>query len=246
MCTLTYRLIEQGYELFFNRDEQKSRPQALQPTKNSTLNAIYPIDPMGGGTWIAVHESGLSLALLNYYQAQVEPTLHHFTSRGVIIPHLLAHHDDIQQQLMEMDLSVFQAFQLCVFHPTLSASSRHTVLATQYIWNGKKLTWSELSTIDSLPITSSAVDYEQVARHRKYLFNNMLTTTLGYTEDYIAYHQRQEKVGKRAVNMLREDAQTVSFTHIKIQQQAPFGQKINFNYIDYLAPSATHSVSLKL
>ena len=94
MCTLTYLLNERGYELFFNRDEQRSRLLAEPPKLNKvnkSHGAIYPIDPQGGGTWIAVNEQGLSLALLNNYQAPLSNNDNHnkSISRGQLILSLL-------------------------------------------------------------------------------------------------------------------------------------------------------------
>lgn len=233
MCTLTYRLTDQGYELFFNRDEQRTRQQAIHPTFNVSLNAIYPIDPSGGGTWIAAHESGISLALLNYYQAQVDPSLKDFTSRGVIIPHLLADHENIHQQLLKMDLSLFQAFQLCIFDSDLSLKPNKQKLATQYVWNGKKLTYSILSAEHSQPITSSGVDYPTVLAARQQQFKAMISSQSS-TQDYIAYHHHQGESGKCSVKMFRDDAHTVSFTQISVDQSKALTEKVHLEYVDYL------------
>ena len=235
MCTLTYRLTAQGYELYFNRDEQRSRPQAIQPTVNTSLNAIYPIDPTGGGTWIAAQESGVTLALLNYYQAHKSPDSKNFTSRGVIIPHLLANIDSIHDQLTNMDLTVFQAFQLCVFDGDLSIGKEE--LATQYVWDGKGLTISSLSTSKSLPITSSGVDFEIVSEYRQQQFKKMITNVKATKNEYIAYHEHQGELGKCSVKMYREDAKTVSFTQITVDQFQPLGKKVNLEYTDHFTAS---------
>lgn len=236
MCTLTYRLTDHGYQLFFNRDEQITRPQAIEPTRDFALNAAYPIDPTGGGTWIGVHESGVSLALLNFYQAQIDPTIKNFTSRGVIIPYLLAHINDIHHQLLTMDLSVYQAFQLCIFDAALSSQSNQNSLAKQYTWDGLQLAVNILSVQGSLPITSSGVDFETVYTYRKQQYNKMIDNQLSEPSDYIAYHQHQGLSGKCSVKMQREDAKTVSFTQIDINQKQPVGSKVNIHYLDYLAP----------
>lgn len=246
MCTLTYRLTSKGYQLFFNRDEQVTRPQAIPPVFDPLLESVYPVDPTGGGTWIAVHQSGVSLALLNYYQAQVDSTIKSFTSRGVIIPLLLANQEHIHQQLLNMDLSTFQAFQLCVFNKNLSTAADKNELATQYIWDGITLNFATLSEKKSLPITSSAVDYETVYAYRKQQFNQMLLSKrepkqVAYAEtnpvtkeDYIRYHQHQGASGTCSVQMARKDAQTVSFTVISVNQEHALGHKVNVEYVDYL------------
>ena len=246
MCTLTYRLTEQGYQLFFNRDEQRTRPQAIQPTKNTLLKSAYPIDPTGGGTWIAVHETGVSLALLNYYQAQIDPRFKNFVSRGVIIPHLLSHIDDIHQQLLNMDLSVYQAFQLCVFNHDLSAQNNKMEQACQYIWDGQQLTFATLSVETSLPITSSGVDYDTVYAYRQQQFNHLIAGKKTTTADYIKYHQHQGESGKCSVKMYREDAKTVSFTQIEVNQEMSLGSKVNVEYVDYLTPLSNQVISLTL
>ncbi len=246
MCTLTYRLTEQGYQLFFNRDEQRTRPQAIQPTKNTLLKSVYPIDPTGGGTWIAVHENGVSLALLNYYQAQIDPSFKNFVSRGVIIPHLLSHIDDIHQQLLTMDLSVYQAFQLCVFNSDLSIQDDKREKAYQYIWDGQQLTFAALSAETSLPITSSGVDFETVSAYRQQQFNHLINAKQATATDYINYHQHQGESGKCSVKMYREDAKTVSFTQIEVNQEKSLGNKINIEYVDYLMPLSDNVLSLTL
>ncbi|WP_299663010.1 NRDE family protein [uncultured Psychromonas sp.] len=246
MCTLTYCLNDQGYQLFFNRDEQITRPQAIAPSIDTSLNAAYPIDPTGGGTWIAVHQSGVSLALLNYYQAQIDPSLKHFVSRGVIIPQLLKHADSIHQQLLNMDLSVYQAFQLCVFHSNLSAQTDSSEQAFQYIWDGQQLTFSALSTADSLPITSSGVDYETVSAYRRAQFQLQIDTQKSSENDYFDYHQHQGQSGKCSVKMYREDAKTVSFTQISVNQSLPLGEKVKVEYLDYLNDPSALAKSITL
>jgi len=245
MCTLTYRLTEQGYQIFFNRDEQITRPQAIPPTIDCTLNAAYPVDPTGGGTWIAVHESGISLALLNYYQAQIDPSLKSFISRGVIIPQLLKQPDNIHQQLLSMDFSRYQAFQLCVFYSDLSVQSEKRQ-AYQYVWNGRSLSFSTISTENSLPITSSGVDYELVSHYRKQQFNALIDINNSTSQDYVDYHQHQGPSGKCSVKMHREDARTVSFTQITVDQTKSLGKRVSIEYQDYLSAQSKSSQGLTL
>ena len=68
MCTLTLiRIRPQEYRLAFNRDEQRSRDPGLPPTveHRSGVRVMAPLDPVGGGTWIALNEFGISVAILN-------------------------------------------------------------------------------------------------------------------------------------------------------------------------------------
>lgn len=241
MCTLTYRLTKHGYQLFFNRDEQTTRAQAIPPTYHKMINAIYPVDPLGGGTWIAVEKSGLSLALLNYYQGRVNPLLQEFTSRGVIIPYLLMHKGNLHEQLCSMDFSCFQAFQLCVFEADLSAQSGQQDLAKQYIWDGTLFTCSTLLGYPSLPITSSSVDYEDVYAYRKHLFTETVSETNAKKKDFIQYHQQQGSLGSYSVKMQRKEAKTVSFTAISVKQSSGENHKVSVEYLDYLTQQSSVS-----
>jgi hypothetical protein len=56
-----------GFRLVANRDESVLRPAALPPRRQvfGRRRAILPIDPQGNGTWVAVNDAGLALALLN-------------------------------------------------------------------------------------------------------------------------------------------------------------------------------------
>lgn len=221
MCTLTYRLTESGYELFFNRDEQRSRAQAIAPQIDTKRGAIYPVDPLGQGTWLGVHQSGLCLALLNYYQAEKKATSGEFKSRGEIILKLLSCKGSVIDNLKQLTLSNYQPFQLCVFPEGLTLTDKRLLLLQ---WDGCVLTERQ----QCLPITSSGVDYPQVYQARKDVFKRIVSVSKPTTDQLIQFHQHQLDEGKLSVKMYREDAQTVSFSHIVV------GKDIQFNYLDYL------------
>ena len=220
MCTLTYRLHETGYELFFNRDEQRSRAQAVAPKLNSVLKAIYPVDPIGKGTWIAVHESGLSLTLLNYYQAEKTQSSGTFYSRGEIILKLLENADNVVQSLQNMPLKHYQAFQICIFPADLSLGNN---ALRCFFWDGFNLVEKQ----HSLPITSSGVDYEQVYQARKVAFEQQVSSCPARSQELFNYHQSTQSEGKLSVQMSRKDAKTVSLSRICV------AQNIEFEYLDY-------------
>ncbi len=219
MCTLTYFLTDDGYELFFNRDEQRSRPLAQSPVLNKEIGAIFPVDPQGMGTWICVHNSGLSLALLNLYQVQAPSENSANLSRGQLILSLLKKPDAVDEQLAAMDLTVYQPFQLCVFPPDLAQLKPGI---KNYLWDGRTLI--EENTV--LPITSSGVEFEAVLKKRQTCFNDLVDLHKPERKHFMAYHRSQENEGKYSVNMQRPDARTVSISHITV------GQDIAFIYYD--------------
>ena len=73
MCTLTWWRGEEGeFEVFFNRDEKKTRSRAELPLKREEngMQFLSPRDPDGGGTWMLVNEHGVVLCLLNRWHEE--------------------------------------------------------------------------------------------------------------------------------------------------------------------------------
>jgi hypothetical protein len=244
MCTLTYFLKDDGYELFFNRDEQRSRLLAEPPKLNNENGAIYPIDPVGGGTWIAVSNNGSSLALLNNYQAPFN-NYHKIISRGQLILSLLQIEDNAVKQLQMMDLRVYQPFQLCIFPADLSINNQTIYCVT---WNGNELTQVDIDVKSDLPITSSGMNFVEVSQKRKFRFEQLIDKSEPLSAQFKDFHFSTEENGKHSVNMQREDAKTVSISHISVNSQSPTDSNsatectVCFEYFDNVVKK-THIVS---
>jgi Transport and Golgi organisation 2 len=91
MCTLSVVTREDGFLLGMNRDERLDRGLATPPRRNSIhgVDALYPLD-VRGGTWIAVNQLGITLALLNRNEHELGSIpLERDRSRGFIIPELI-------------------------------------------------------------------------------------------------------------------------------------------------------------
>jgi hypothetical protein len=67
MCTVTLLPMGDHLRVMANRDERHDRPRAHPPliSRAGGALALMPIDPQGGGTWIAATSAGLVFALLN-------------------------------------------------------------------------------------------------------------------------------------------------------------------------------------
>ena len=54
MCTVSWMLQANGYQLFCNRDEKKTRPIALPPRVHSCAGVQFlaPVDTQSGGSWL--------------------------------------------------------------------------------------------------------------------------------------------------------------------------------------------------
>ena len=67
MCTVTLLPMGDHLRVMANRDERHDRPVAHPPliSRAGGALALMPVDPQGGGTWIAATSAGLVFALLN-------------------------------------------------------------------------------------------------------------------------------------------------------------------------------------
>ena len=214
MCTVSWFTTSTGYELFFNRDEQRSRSDALTPQvfQENNMDYVMPIDPVGGGSWISLNNNGISLCLLNYYQGETAPS--NALSRGLLIKKLAPceHIDSIQEVLSNIELSRFAAFTLLIFHASGSVQNEGVY---GFRWDGR--TFESINP--SSPMISSSVDADNVIEHRLSVYKEL--TNSGVNRQTLnQFHQHHHsKLGHRSPCMHRQDAQTVSFTHIIVSNK---------------------------
>ncbi|OOE85528.1 hypothetical protein BZG73_07825 [Salinivibrio siamensis] len=214
MCTLTWLTSEQGFELCFNRDEARGRSRAIPPKvyQIAGTRVLMPIDPDGMGTWIAANEHGLLVCLLNDYQGQ--PSVVPKRSRGQLVKSV-ARASDLSQvaaMVTEHEMTDFAPFTLLVFSPVNTDKTQHAACSpVAWQWNGRTL-----QGIDCVPpVVSSAVVADDVRRTRSALLAAKLRDSSSSAHALLDYHRSHEPVlGSLSVCMHREDASTVSLTHI--------------------------------
>lgn len=214
MCTLTWRVTPGGYQILFNRDEQKTRSIARPPQAFSKQDsvALMPIDPDGQGTWVATNNHGLSLCLLNFYQGQTPSSAKQ--SRGQLVRQLAycQNHSQVVEQLTAINWSDYPPFSLLIFDPEKLTSSCQI---PAIIWNGLEVLHREQSS----PITSSSFEFEQVQAARLEHFNHQAKhqTQPSFCQ-LLTYHtSHSPQAGAHSVCMHRDDAQTVSLTMINVE-----------------------------
>jgi hypothetical protein len=222
MCTVSWLIDQNGYHLFFNRDEQRSRSKAIPPQHNDIngVAVIMPKDPDGGGSWISVNERGFSLCLLNFYQGKtLSGPLY---SRGQLLKSLSCS-DQIStfsEQLALLDLKYYAPFTILAFQRVSSKSSNLASSVKGYQWDGRKLVELSLNS----PLTSSSVEFDNVSAARLGNYQAPMNTPL----QHIRYHsQHHPEKGHQSVCMHRSDAKTVSFSHICVSSE-----RANFTYVD--------------
>lgn len=220
MCTVSWLETPGGYELFFNRDERRSRQRALLPSVRAHRRRCFvaPTDADSGGTWLAVNDRGLSVGLLNHYDTETRPDAEGFyTSRGLLVLDLVAEPDRraAAGRLAELDLSVYRPFTLLLLDP--SEPVRRALR-----WDSQALQTLELE----LPfLTSSSHDPTGVERARREQWQRATRWTPALLRDLHRAHQPER--GPYSPCMHRPDASTVSFSWISVDSR-----QVSYTYSD--------------
>jgi len=220
MCTVT--IIPTGdvsFRLACNRDEARTRAAALPPKVHDldAGQAIWPIDPEGGGTWIAVSDAGLVLVLLN---RNIDPDPAPPASprtRGEIIPDLIrcTTARDAANALMTMNTADFRLFRLV-------AVDLHEVLELIQGPEGIEQSPPRRTMDEPLLFTSSGIGDHLVDPPRRERFAAMLQsmTTDRRAAQHVFHQQRDPEHPELGVCMARCDAMTVSYTEVAVNDQA--------------------------
>ena len=212
MCTATWAYAESGYDLLFNRDELRTRSPGLPPERSEIegISILSPRDSAAGGTWIGVNERRVSVFLLNLYRPTLAPSAA-TRSRGELVHRLLAspHLSSAEERLTNTDLRPYAPFTLGVLTPSGKAGV--------YRWDGVEV----VQVPDSEPpLSSSSYRTKEVIENRRRVYEEAIGAA-GHrrVEELLEYHASHLPTrGPYSVCMHREDACTVSFTHICVRE----------------------------
>jgi len=221
VCTMTWFKSREGYELFFNRDERLSRSRAELPTSQESEGVKYisPTDADAGGTWITVNQFGFAVCLLNHYQFEQIETYKDWTSRGEIVRQFASTSDLglAEQRFRALDLEDYRAFRMFI----IERSGRNRLC----VWDGHA---ARIEKNVTKPKSSSSVDARHVKKVRKDLFDELNLIESTSVQDYIDYHSSHlPSRSKESVCMHRDDAKTVSFSHVSVS-----ATRVEFRYAD--------------
>ncbi len=222
MCTLSIISVAaqadvgpRGMRVVFSRDEDRRRPAALAPRWRSlgqghrATRAIWPTDPLGGGTWIAAADSGLVLCLLNL-NLEPPPVLPQtLLSRGRVIPMLLTADGAAAAiaSLQNLDLDRFAPFRLVA----AEASSDGVLVAS---WDRASLTLTRQANPACL-VSSGLGDSSVQCRTR--VFEDALAQGGPTPEVQDRFHLHAwPNHPELSVLMSRPDARTVSITKVEL------------------------------
>ena len=212
MCTVTFIARKKGYLLGMNRDEKRSRPKGLPPRERSIAGRrlIYPSEP-NGGTWISLNDSGVTLALINWYSVpQRVPTKP--VSRGEIIPSITTADSSevVDIAFSKLQLAHVNPFRLIGIFPDSKA-------IMEWRWNLSQLArkahhWRSQQWI------SSGFDEPTAQTIRSQTFNQFLTQPSAGRSDWLRrlHTSHTPGYGPFSTCMHRSDAVTVSYTQVSV------------------------------
>lgn len=221
MCTVSWLRTADGYELFCNRDEKRTRRPALAPRVHrfGGVRFAAPVDADGGGSWVGVNERRLALCLLNGHEpegARRGETI----SRGLLLWGLMdcrspSHVDD---RIRAVRLMNFRPFTLVALAPAADVVA--------FRWTGRALSVGQGDDVP-MPLASSSFDAAGVAAFRRRQFERMRIEAGGITADLLlAFHSSHEpSPGAYSACMHRDDAETVSFSRVNVTSGA-----VEFSY----------------
>lgn len=219
MCTVTIVPRDDGgFRLVCNRDERRTRPEALPPRvlRLSHCTAVFPIDPWSGGTWTGVNDAGVAMAILNRkVHTDTERrtvSLHRDPfSRGVIIPALLActSFDKALRMARAFAATGFEPFRLIVIQDT-----RIGVITN----DGRSLSFDVSRMFQPLLFTSSSLGDAVVEEPRLRAFAELvLKDKSAWLRAQFRFHRsRWPQRPDLSVVMERADAATVSRTVVDV------------------------------
>ena len=236
MCTASWLHQPDGFELFCNRDERRTRRPALPPqvTALRGVQTIAPRDGDFGGSWISVNEFGLALSLLNLYQAQSNSN-REFTSRGLLLMELAdcRCREEVTERISKTSLEKFQPFTLLTLTPN------EVALIVQ--WNGRACAIDRDGDA-RMPLTSSSFDSGKVIEARKQQFSELPLPAGINTEVLLGFHRSHDPApGAYSVCMHRPDAETVSFSRVKVASDC-----VTFSYHPHAPCREGKAVNIKI
>ena len=223
-----------GYQVWFNRDERLTRGPEVPPSIETSQGVRYaaPSDSDAGGTWIAVNEFGLTLALLNGYADSRGPEPKSPTSRGQLV-RSLAHLESVAglwATSSPRSLGRYRPFVLVA----IDAAGASRVLR----WDGLSAVMSPDASWE-VPFISSSFAQDEVRTQRGAIYDALVDDPRRPTTSELRAFQRfvdpASGPSPYTPSMQRDDAATRSFVEITVT-----GDEVQLKY----AGGAPHKTAL--
>lgn len=212
MCTVTFIARRSGYALGMNRDEKLARVAGLPPAEQRCggRGVLCPSEP-GGGTWIGVNDTGVTVALINWYSVP-DRAREKVMSRGELVRGCLPA-DSVRsagEALAAVPLERVNPFRLIGVFP----ATREVV---EWRWNLRRLDEVHHPWRTGIWI-SSGFDEPGAQQTRGKVFREALRQkTVGSVEWLRRLHRSHSpECGPYSICMHRADAATVSYTEVVV------------------------------
>ena len=236
MCTVSWSLARESYDLFFNRDELDTRAPEQPPRvlQQEGVSFIAPRDGDHNGTWLLVNELGLTVCLLNDYANPWRPAASvSRLSRGQFVL-ACAPATDFESLLALMQYQPLE--RTLPFHLLAVSPGEGTFLLH---WDGAALARHNEATL-APPLSSSSYATADVIATRTNRFNSHVRSLAEpQPAELFAYHrEHRTDAGAHSVLMCRGDAATRSISHVSVNWY-----QVRFNYRTVLPTAYGPAVS---
>src|SRR5262245_17507671 len=212
MCTVTFMPHQTGYCLAMNRDEKLARRSGLSPSLRILENrrVICPSE-FSGGTWIALNDAGVSLALINWYSVPERVTNSPIT-RGLVVSSSIAaeHPTSVQTILADLPLEQINAFRLIGVFPS-------TGEIAEWRWDLNALERKD-HPWETQHWISSGFDEPAAQHERNRTFQRALKQKSAGSLNWLRRLHRSHapQRGPFSICIHRADAATVSYTEVLV------------------------------
>jgi len=211
MCTVTYLPLRNSVLFTSNRDEQTVRAAAILPDSYlyKSGKILFPKDGKAGGTWIALHNNGNAMVLLNgaFRKHVSQPSYR--KSRGLIFLDIFDSEEPVHT-FESINLSGIEPFTLVIWYNCTLWETR---------WDGYEKSITPLP-VDLPRIWSSVTLYDdEVIARRKMWFTRWLKEIRYKTAENIRLFHEFGGDGDDFINLRMNRngiLQTVSITGIEI------------------------------
>ena len=229
MCTVTYIPSSTGFYLTSNRDEKKIRLKADTPQWYAFASGqiMFPKDGNAGGTWMALHENGNAMVLLNGGFLNHVPAPSYRRSRGLIFLDIFDHPQPIAA-FEQINLHKIEPFTLII---------RQQQYLFEAVWDGDEKTLTECD-VQRPRIWSSATLYgADVVARRKEWFESFIKNNGVVDANHILNFHLFAGDGDRSNDVLM-NRNNEMFT-VSISQLDRIGNDSAFHYFDLQSNQTT-------
>lgn len=206
MCTVTYFPTQQGTIVTSSRDEHLSRPPAIAPAPylHKGIELIYPKDPKGGGSWLAIHPQGRVAVLMNGAKNTHVSNPPYRLSRGLIL----------------LDMIQLEDFPFNILHYPLERIEPFTVIWTQgnllyqVRWDGKETDLVQLPSENPMIWSSSTLYNLEMQKERQSWFEHWQKAVF-------------QKRSKQEIELQEWQQELIDFHHNTATNNKEFGLQID-------------------